>query len=396
MSPRFLQIHTLNPYAAVLLNRDDDGIAKRLPYGGVSRTRIASQSLKRHWRMTDDLNALERISVPSFRSRNLVERIVEQAQSKGGTWDDQVARALVPWFRFAIYGTRPEDTPNDVEEASRFDEKRQPLLFGLPEIEWLGGQFARLVAKSNGNPETAHKLVQQWLDGKGAAGSRKAFLANMSAMRNSAQLPGGLTAALFGRFVTSDPEADITGPIHVAHAFTVHEEEAETDYLTAVDDLTDAGSSAATIQETELTSGLFYGYVVVDIPGLVANLGEKPPDAPLTGKVLYSLIHLIAEVSPGAKLGSTAPYSRAALMLLEAGERQPRSLAEAYRTPCAPQLETAARALATHLAGMDALYATGEQRRVLSMAEVEFPNAEPASLAELANWAQGLPQQLPQ
>ena len=81
-----------------------------------------------------------------------------------------------------------------------------------------------------------------------------------------------------------------------------------------------------TIQETELTSGLYYGCVVVDLPGLVENFGG---DAGLAGQVLHNLIYLIAEVSPGAKLGSTAPYGRASFMLLEAGDRQPRSLAEA-------------------------------------------------------------------
>ena len=45
------------------------------------------------------------------------------------------------------------------------------------------------------------------------------------------------------------------------------------------------------------------------------------------------LIHLIATVSPGAKLGSTAPYSYADLMLIEIGTRQPRSLANAFRKP---------------------------------------------------------------
>ena len=34
---RFLQIHSLHGYSAVLLNRDDSGLAKRLPYGGVLR-----------------------------------------------------------------------------------------------------------------------------------------------------------------------------------------------------------------------------------------------------------------------------------------------------------------------------------------------------------------------
>ena len=84
---------------------------------------------------------------------------------------------------------------------------------------------------------------------------------------------------------------------------------------------------ADTIQETELTSGLFYGYVVVDLPGLLKNLNG---DAELAGRVLHNLVYLIAEVSPGAKLGSTAPYGRASFVLLEAGDRQPRSLAEAY------------------------------------------------------------------
>lgn len=43
---KFVQIHTLTSYPAVLLNRDDAGFAKRLPFGGVTRTRISSQCLK--------------------------------------------------------------------------------------------------------------------------------------------------------------------------------------------------------------------------------------------------------------------------------------------------------------------------------------------------------------
>ena len=45
--PRFIQIHTLHNYPATLLNRDDAGLAKRLPYGNAVRTRISSQCLKR-------------------------------------------------------------------------------------------------------------------------------------------------------------------------------------------------------------------------------------------------------------------------------------------------------------------------------------------------------------
>ena len=68
------------------------------------------------------------------------------------------------------------------------------------------------------------------------------------------------------------------------------------------------------------------------------------------------LTHLIATVSPGAKLGSTAPYACADLMLVEAGSRQPRSLANAYRQPARAQVEAATGALAGYLGKMDAAY----------------------------------------
>jgi len=56
-------------------------------------------------------------------------------------------------------------------------------------------------------------------------------------------------------------------------------------------------------------------------------------DRDLAARVVENLVHLVAEISPGAKKGSTAPYSRAELVLVEAGDRQPRTLANAFRDP---------------------------------------------------------------
>ena len=123
------------------------------------------------------------------------------------------------------------------------------------------------------------------------------------------------------------------------------------------------------IGSTELTSGLFYGYVVVDIPLLVSNLSGcrvedcADGDRDLAAQVVESLVHLIATVSPGAKLGSTAPYSYAHLLLAEAGSVQPRSLANAFLKPVRerPDLLTNTYvALGEHLADLDGMYgATG-------------------------------------
>ena len=371
MTPRFLQIHTLTPYTAALINRDDSGLAKRLPYGGVLRTRISSQCLKRHWRIADDPHALQHIdgAERAFRSRELVTKLVIDPLR------DDVSKNVVDTmesaFQTAVYG----------DKGTKRDS-RQTLLFGEPEIKWLAEQAKRLAEQANGDAKAAETGVSHW---------KKDFQANIKAMRAAAALPAGLVSALFGRMVTSDTDANIAAPVHVAHAFTVHEEESESDYFTAVDDLSGDDPGADTIQETELTSGLFYGYVVIDIPGLLANLKS---DTRLASDVLHHLVYLITEITPGAKLGSTAPYARASFLLLEAGDRQPRSLAEAFRTPCTPQLDNAVNALTSHLSALDETYATGEVRRVLSFADVTVPGAEHGSLADLAQWAKRLPEAL--
>ncbi|KAA0909892.1 type I-E CRISPR-associated protein Cas7/Cse4/CasC [Aquicoccus porphyridii] len=367
--PRFLQIHFLAPYTAALLNRDDAGLAKRLPYGGALRTRVSSQCLKRHWRLADDPHALAAIdgADAAYRSREIVEHKVF------GDWaaevDDAVANEIKDALLKVVYGDKGADK-----------KSRQTLLLGEVEVTYLTEQAKALVAEAAGDKKAAKEIAVRWL---------KEHKANLKAMSEGAKLPGGLTGALFGRMVTSDPRANIDAAVHVAHAFTVHAEEAESDYFIAADDLArEEDTGADTIQETELTSGLFYGYVVVDVPGLLANLGG---DAELAGAVLHNLVYLIAEVSPGAKLGSTAPYSRASLMLLEAGDRQPRSLAEAFRAPCPPETGQAVAALSEHLHTLDGAYATGETRRVMTLANRSVSEAERGTLADLAAFARGLP-----
>ena len=367
--PRFLQIHTLSPYAGALLNRANTGLAKRLTYGGELRTRISSQCLKRRWRSTNDPHALERIdgSLAAYRSRELVSRkVIDCLRSR---FADDVIDVIEPELQQAVYG-----------DKGKKKEGRQTLLFGRAELEWIKDQATLLAEQADGDPAAAARSASEW---------RKQFRANIKAMREATTLPAGLTAALFGRMVTSDTAANISASIHVAHSFTVHAEETENDYFTAVDDLGGDEPGADTIQETELTSGLYYGYVVVDLPGLIENLGN---DTELAGQVLFNLVHLIAEVSPGAKLGSTAPYGRASLMLLEAGDRQPRSLAEAYRRPCEPDADAAVAALARYLERLDDAYDTGEVRHVMTIVDEDLPRAQRGSLNALAGWARSLPE----
>ena len=377
---RFLQIHSLHSYPAALLNRDDSGLAKRMQFGDAVRTRISSQCLKRHWRVAQDEFAIHNIpdAIAAVRSRNVVERQVIQPLREAGDIDHTVLEAVESAFNIGVYGKRG---------ANR--DARQPLLLGLPEVEYLREKAAAICAEHPQAAEAAKEAADDlFITRRGEGG-------NFAAFRDSARLPGGLEGALFGRMVTSDPGANIDAAVHVAHALTVHREESESDYFSVVDDLQrkDEDAGAAHIGDMELTAGLFYGYVVVDVPGLVSNLEGcqadewTSADKTLAGKVVEHLSHLIATVSPGAKLGSTAPYTCAALMLIEAGSRQPRSLANAFRRPVKAQIDAATDALSGYLGKLDAAYGAKEARRVMSVEDCDIPKSERVCLDDLAAWA---------
>jgi len=175
--------------------------------------------------------------------------------------------------------------------------------------------------------------------------------------------------------------------------------------IPAIDELQAASAEgemgSAHINSSELNSGLFYGYVVVDVPLLVSNLqgcprGEwREADRDLAGKVVERLIHLMATVSPGAKLGATAPYAWSELVLIESGSTQPRTLANAFRRPVDRPLDLLAnsyKAMAAHLEQLDAMYGVRTERRLSGVGPIdELARAvgveKPVPLAEAASWA---------
>ena len=380
--PRFMQIHTLHNYPAALLNRDDAGLAKRLPYGDAIRTRISSQCLKRHWRVADDAFALKNLDVPmAVRSRETPRLIKERLMEAG------VAESLA---QISVEGLRAAGLLDKAKDLKGKDALAtgQAVLLGYAEIEYLVQRCTTLAGE-----HTEEKALKAAI-----ASFLKDEKKNLEALRHGS----GLESALFGRMVTSDVLASRDASIYVAHAFTVHEAQVENDYFTVVDDLLhEAGEAgSAGIFDTELASGLYYGYLVVDVPQLVANLeGVHIKDwahitaeqRALAGRVVQSLLHLVATVSPGAKRGSTAPFEWAKFMLVEAGDWQPRSLAGAFQnalpTRQAGLRQAAVQRLADEIARMDAAYGAPLARRYLAVDDVTVPGAQRLPLNALADWA---------
>jgi CRISPR system Cascade subunit CasC len=386
-TPRFLQIHFLTAYPASLLNRDDAGFAKRMPFGGAVRTRISSQCQKRHWRTFDGPNSLAEVrgeEALSVRSRYIFEQIAQPLRKE---FDTEAVDSMVQAVADVTLGA--SEKGNKAEKDHKGLRTNQLIVLGHPEIEHLQGTTRQLLAEG---AEPKKKGIEEIIGKEGRA--------NLQAIGRGA----GLDAALFGRMKTSDVLADCDAAVHVAHAFTVHSEHTETDYFTAVDDLardidSEVGAGAGHVNAAELTSGLFYGYVAVDVPLLISNLEGKDPEAwkegdrELAGEVVERLVHLVASVSPGAKLGATAPYSLADFVAVEAGDGQPCTWANAFFEPVADRgnlREGAVARLDDHLLRLDRMHQPAVQRRYAAMTDAGLgadraENAE--GLPALAQWA---------
>jgi CRISPR system Cascade subunit CasC len=382
--PRFIQIHTLHSYPAALLNRDDAGLAKRLPLGNAVRTRISSQCLKRHWRVTEDHFSLSKLDVPmAIRSRSTLEHISKRIKDNG------VSAEFAQTAAEALRDAGLLDKGGKDKKGEEALKTGQAVLMGIAEIDYLVKRCTELAQNSADEKTLKADILKAMKDEK----------KNIEALKHGS----GLESALFGRMVTSDILSSREASVSVAHAFTVHQAQVENDYFTVVDDLQkDGETGSAGIFDTELASGLYYGYVVIDVPQLVANLEGIAAQAcftapaerrELAGRVVQHLLHLIATVSPGAKRGSTAPFDWAKLMLIEAGDWQPRSLAGAFHDALPLQdkngetiRQRAVTRIADEISAMDAAYGAPLARRFLALDAVEIAGAERANLGQLGAW----------
>lgn len=396
---KFLQFHTLTSYPGTLLNRDDAGFAKTLPFGNAKRTRVSSQCLKYHWRSYDGKHAIRKAADMSIRSRRIFRKLI--AEELAETYPDRlVAAVTLVVSKMVLSGdTNKKEirghAKTALESEDPIGETNLPniVVLGEPEVEYLKSvvkdtldALEEAEYDSDSDAKTADAIYEALRDND--------LQANLRALGNAM----GLDAAMHGRMVTSDMLAQGDAAVHVAHAITTHKQQREDDYFTAVDQLQDAEtggteSGAALIQSKELTSGLFYSYVVVDVPLLVSNLEAcsreewTEADLTLTVEVLNRFLKTITTVSPGAKLSSTAPYARAEFVLVESGDEQPRTLANAFKQAVVGDdvTDASVQALTDYVHKIDGMYGHHEERMCATTADAEVPAAT-GTIDDIAEW----------
>ena len=405
---KFFQFHTLTSYPGTLLNRDDAGFAKTLPFGNAKRTRVSSQCLKYHWRKYKGKHAIRHAGEMAIRSRRTFRKKIAQPLIEEDYPERLTAAVTHVVSKIVLSGeTKKGEITDNAETVLKAKDPLsetnldQIVVLGEPEVDYLRSAVR----------DALEDLKEEDYDEDSVAQTRDAIYDVLRDNELQATLRGmgnamGIDAAMHGRMVTSDVLARGDAAVHVAHAITTHAQQREDDYFTAVDELQDEATGgteagAALIQSKELTSGLFYGYVVVDVPLLVANLEGckrhewKEQDLTLTTEVLQRFVRTITTVSPGAKLSSTAPYATAEFLMVESGDEQPRTLANAFKkaVPLTDDVtEGSVKQLTDYVHRVDAMYGQTidgetvphEKRICATMAKAEVP-APQKSVSDIAD-----------
>ena len=296
----FLQIHLLTAYPPANLNRDDTGRPKTAVFGGATRLRISSQSLKRAWRSSESFQTALRGNLAD-RTQRLGEEVRRHVLAKG--IDPERALSIARLIAAAFGSVKKENDKNPAYT--------EQLAFVSPQERAAAMELAERLAGGDKLPkEIDAKTLLRAAD-------------------------TAVDIAMFGRMLADNPGFNREAAVQVAHAITTHRVTIEDDYYTAVDDLKrpeeDAG--AGFVGEQAFGAGIFYLYICIDRGLLVSNLGGGTEARDLGAKAIASLIKAAATVGPRGKRASFGSHARAHFVLVERGTSQPRTLAGAFLNP---------------------------------------------------------------
>lgn len=297
-----IDIHILQSFGPSNLNRDDTGSPKDCIFGGVRRSRVSSQCIKRSIRRHE-----------AFASR------VEAAGGDLGTRTKLVAGEIASVLTDK-HGLAQEDAERlgylGVRAIGpKFDKKKtnrtQYLLYvGAKEVELIAEALmdseivdALLVhAPRDSSADIPKDMSDQF---KSLEKSLKS-LVSKTALENRAT---SADIAMFGRMVADAPHMQIEAASQVAHAISTHEVETIMDYYTAVDDVDRQGSEqtgAGMVGITELNSACYYRYANIDLDQLARNLAFNMD---LRNGTVLGFIESAIRAVPTGKQNSTAPQN---------------------------------------------------------------------------------------
>ncbi len=309
-----IEIHIIQNHSPNNLNRDDLGAPKTCYFGGVLRSRISSQAIKRSIRTSAELQDL----LGGVRTRRLAELIAKEVNgdSKAQKRAETILSDYCGFKLKKARGGKEEEDEGGEEDTARGGEQSKALVYTTYNAVQ---EMARLLQDSGGKTDT--KLAEEF--------------AKLIAERTVAP-----DMALSGRMLEPDRSATklwkplnttVEAALQVAHAISTHEARPEVDYYVAKDDIPGDDAGAGYVDEAMFASACFYKYFSIHWEQLVSNLrGNKE----LAAHTVGAFIRGAALVNPTGKQNSFAAHNPPDGILIEV-RNTPISYANAFANPVA-------------------------------------------------------------
>ncbi|MFK8909818.1 type I-E CRISPR-associated protein Cas7/Cse4/CasC [Streptomyces sp. YS-3] len=351
MTRTILDIHILQNVPPSNLNRDDTGTPKSADFGGVRRARVSSQAWKRAARKEfNNLLPPEELGVRTKKvAQALADRIVERNKSLA-----PVAVQLAAEMLKTATGSKievPKRKEKNGGEAPAVPESAYLMFLSRRQLDSL----AEIAIEGSGPDGNVKTLVEHLKDKENKAAARKAIDARHS-----------VDIALFGRMVADSADLNVDAATQVAHALSVHKSEIESDYYTAVDDMsTEEESGAGMIGTIDFNSATLYRYAAIDVNALHRNLGlglrdDESPSTPVE-KAVGAFLEAFITSLPTGKINTFGNHTLPSAVIVKLRNRWPVSFIGAFEEPVPPGpnggfLRESCQRLAAYVPHLEAQY----------------------------------------
>ncbi|CAM5734946.1 CRISPR system Cascade subunit CasC [Streptomyces alboniger] len=371
-----IELHLLQSFPVSNLNRDDLGQPKTARFGGYTRARISSQSLKRAARNLFTQHGLEE-SDKGIRTKRLRDGAAALLAERGREADQalEICQAALEELRF-----KPHASTGLTEYLLFVGHTAQHRLADYSDQRW--DTLAEAVAAAKKKKEKEEKTPRK----ASAAKPPKPKLSKEAQEAAQLILDGSRAAdvALFGRMIADNTDFNVNAASQVAHALSTHSVVNEFDYYTALDDLRpDAEPAADMIGTVDFNTACFYRYANLDLEQLNRNLAG---DTDLAARAARAWLLSFINAVPAGKQNSMAARTPPQTLLGIVREDGAWNLANAFLSPVTdvPDLMAeSTRRLANHYQQIRSFYGASQIRHT-AFASIDenpgdFPDDEIAS-----------------
>ncbi len=286
MKKLFIDVHAIQAVPPSNINRDDTGSPKTAQYGGVTRSRVSSQSWKKA--MRDYFKENGNLKNVGVRSLNVVHYVATKIMEK----DESIS----------------------YEEAM----KKAESVFNSANVKTTKGKVKALFFLSS---KQAENLAQAAIEGN----------KNKKELQEIFNAEPAIDIALFGRMVADDAAINEDASSQVAHAISTHAIQTEFDFFTATDDLSQEDHAGAGMLGTvEFNSSTLYRYANINLHEFSKQLKN---DSEAVSSAVQLFVEAFMNSMPTGKVNTFANQTLPQAVLVVGRSDRPVNLVTAFEQP---------------------------------------------------------------